>query len=181
MAENNNETNNNENKNINKDPLEESFEKLCDAGKEFILQASVMAEKGLDKGSQVIAKGADKTLDGISVFANKFLDEYIRLMDKAEKILTSKPIEFLSYRELLDLVIKNKPDIEDFKRAAIVKRTIGDFDNKKIKLTVAYLDKNDRPIWKDSNGNEMCVVIIARKIDDEIKEVFGNRDTIIIE
>ncbi len=179
------ENNNSENNSFNTDPLEESCEKIYDTGarifKQFTDQATTITEKGFDKVSDKISKVLNTTIDGGSVFADKLLDDYIRMMDKAEKMLTSKQIEFLSYRELIDLVIKNKPSTENFKRAAIVKRIIGSFDEKKIKLTIAYLDSNDRPIWKDSNGDELSVVIIAKKIDDEIKEVFGNKDTIIIE
>ena len=175
------EENNNKSDNVNKESLEDSFEKLIDAGAGFIQQAAIVAGKGLENSSQLITKGASKTIDSFSVFANKFLEEYIHFMDKAEKIVTSKTIDFLSYRELLDYVIKNKPNLEEFRRAAIVKRIIGNYEDKKIKLTIAYLDNNDRPIWKDSNGNELCVVIIANKIDDEIKEVFGNKDTIFME
>lgn len=113
--------------------------------------------------------------------AGKAIDELGRkltnLLNKVERYLTLTSIDFFTYREMISYVLNNKPINEDIVKAAVVKR----FKDNKFNLTIVYLDCNNKPVWKDSDGKLICFAVIANKVDEEIKGVFGNKDIIIIE
>ena len=113
--------------------------------------------------------------------AGKAIDELDRkvsnFLNKVERYLTLTSIDFLTYRELISFILSNKPIDEEIAKAAVVKK----YKDSKFNFTVVYLDSNNKPIWKDSNGKVICFLVIANRIEEEIKDIFGDKDVVIIE
>lgn len=100
------------------------------------------------------------------------------LFNKVGRYLNSDPLDFCTYKELINYVVANKPNLSNVSKAAVIKRVDS---NNLIKLTFIYLDSANKPIWKDDYGIELSFVVIARSIDEEIKSLFGRKDIILIE
>ena len=100
------------------------------------------------------------------------------LFNKVGRYLNSDPLDFCTYKELINYVVANKPNLSNVSKADVIKRVDS---NNLIKLTFIYLDSANKPIWKDDYGIELSFVVIARSIDEEIKSLFGRKDIILIE
>ena len=102
--------------------------------------------------SKIVNNGIEKLGNGIEKLSNKiekvgiFLaDELITKVERfIEKVITSTPVDFLTYREMLNMVIENKPNVRDFSKAAVVKRVINRDIGKKYKFTIVYLNQNNK-------------------------------------
>ena len=92
--------------------------------------------------------------------------------------LYNREVPELKYRKLLDDIVTFQPQETDFKSCAVVKELK---PNGEIKINVVYLDKDNNPIWKDKQDNECCYALVAKKIDQELTNAFGDKDLIIFE
>ena len=107
----------------------------------------------------------------ILIFLEKLLPN---LKDFFEKVRHSFTYNLLTYRDLLDEILNCKP-MENYESASVIKDELSN----KIKLRVVYLDSNNEPVKKPT-GKVCGFCLFARNLDDEIKDIFGDKKIIII-
>lgn len=107
----------------------------------------------------------------ILIFLEKLIPKWI---DFFVKVRHSFTYNVLTYRELLDEILSCKP-ADGYESASVIK----DGMSNKIKLRVVYLDSNNEPV-KKSNGNVYGFCLFAKNLDDEIKDLFGDKNILII-
>ena len=105
----------------------------------------------------------------------KLLEQFIpNQKDFFMKVRHSFAYDLLTYRDLLDEVLNCKPT-ELYESASVIKEEMSN----KIKLKIVYLDSKNEPV-KKPNGNIYGFCLFAKDLDDEIKDIFGNKKIIII-
>ncbi len=110
-------------------------------------------------------------LKKILLLLEQFLPKWKEFFIKARHSFT---YDLLTYRDLLDEVLRCKP-VDVYDSASVIK----DEMTNKIKLKIVYLDSSNEPI-KKINGNIHGFCIFAKDLDEEIKDIFGNKNIIII-
>ena len=96
------------------------------------------------------------------------------MRDFFEKVRHSFTYSLLTYRDLLEEVLNCKP-MENYESAYVIKEEMSN----RTKIKIVYLDSNNEPV-KKSNGNIYGFCLFARNLDDEIKDIFGEKKIIII-
>ena len=84
----------------------------------------------------------------------------------------------LSYKEIVDEVVNNKPKHPAIVKAAVLKKQC---ENGDISVTICYLNKNNEPVWGDDPNNPYGCSIVTKELDSELQKMFGSKDTIIFE
>lgn len=97
-------------------------------------------------------------------------------IEKVAALLYNRTIPVLTYKKLLDDIVTFKPEDAEVKACAVVKelKTTGE-----VKINVVYLDKDNNPIWQDGKKQECCFALVAKKMDPELTDAFGDKNIII--
>ncbi len=97
-------------------------------------------------------------------------------IEKFATLLYNRTIPVLTYRKLLDDIVTFKPEDADVKACAVVKelKSTGE-----VKINVVYLDKDNNPIWQDGKKQECSFALVAKKMDPELTDAFGDKNIII--
>ena len=88
----------------------------------------------------------------------------------------NRTLPVLTYRRLIDDMVTFKPEDEKIKGAAAVKEVKSDGE---FKINVVYLDAENNPIWNDEKKNDYSFAIVAKTLDDELKQAFGEKNMIM--
>ena len=87
-----------------------------------------------------------------------------------------RTLPVLTYRRLIDDMVTFKPEDERIKGASAVKEIK---PNGEIKINIVYLDAEDNPVWDDGKKNDYSFAIVAKKLDDELVQTFGDKNVIM--
>ena len=92
------------------------------------------------------------------------------------KSFYNRTLPVLTYRRLIDDMVTFKPEDEKIKAAAAVKEVKTDGT---IKISIVYLDAENNPVWDDGKKNDYSFAISAKKLDDELTQIFGDKNMIL--
>lgn len=96
---------------------------------------------------------------------------------QALQSLRSHTFEELTYEDVIEELVKNKPSDTNIAKGAALKRTLND----KLEITILYLDKNNEPVWGDNPKKPYGCIKRTRKLNPELAEFFSDKDLIIFE
>lgn len=85
-------------------------------------------------------------------------------------------LKILTYDTLMSYVVKEKPDDERVVAAALLRETKGD----KVCISVIYLNRKNVPVFGDGNGKDYGFTLQPENIDDEIKDLFGEKNLVLL-
>lgn len=88
-----------------------------------------------------------------------------------------KEMKVLSYEQLMKFVVDGKPDDVRVVAAALLREKIS---NGKTRVSIIYLDKNNKPIFGDGNGLDYGFSLSVEQMDAEVADLFGNLDLILL-
>jgi len=90
----------------------------------------------------------------------------------------SHTCKLLTYKDVINDVVSNRPNNPLIKKAAVLKKQTADGE---ITVTICYLDKDNEPVWGDDPQNPNGCTIMTKQLDTELQEMFGEKDVIIFE
>ena len=88
-----------------------------------------------------------------------------------------KELKVLSYDTLMKYVIDGRPDDARVVAAALLREKM---QNGKTRISIVYLDKNNKPIFGDGNGLDYGFSLAAEQMDAEIMDMFGDLDLVLL-
>ncbi|MGB3976771.1 MAG: hypothetical protein WBM02_12450 [bacterium] len=91
--------------------------------------------------------------------------------------LTKKPIPLLTYESAIEYFVTEQPDNSIAEKGAIILQK----HKKGYTIIQVFLDKENQLIRRNNSDNVYGRQILVKKIDDELKEAFGDNNLIIVE
>ena len=88
----------------------------------------------------------------------------------------NRTLPVLTYRRLVEDMVTFKPEDEKVKAAAAVKEIK---PNGEFKVNVVYLDAENNPVWGDDKKTDYSFAIVAKKLDEELTQAFGDKNVIM--
>lgn len=85
-------------------------------------------------------------------------------------------LKILTYDTLMSYVVKEKPDDERVVAAALLKETKGS----QVCISVIYLNSKNVPVFGDGRGKDYGFTLQPENIDDEIKDLFGDKNLVLL-
>ena len=107
--------------------------------------------------------------EGLSGWARRWL----RRLDRA--LSGTTPDRVLSYQEVIDYLVANRPAGPGSVRGALLRRQRPGA----CEFRMLYLDENDEPLADQRTGRTIGFAVLARDCDEELHEMFGHTNLII--
>lgn len=89
-----------------------------------------------------------------------------------------KSINELSYDFIMKSVTDNRPDDIRVVKVALLREKL---ENEKTKISVVYMDTNNKPIFGDGAGKEYGFAYTSTKIAQDLLDIFDKDDLVVLE
>lgn len=132
-------------------------------------------------GEKKMTPEEEKAMQEMMAMLTKLFNMGVDAVKKAYQFIQNKrsqTYQILTYSNVVAGLVNLRPkDTAIVKGAALKKQIRPD----RIEVTLLYLDVNNEPVWGEDPKHPYGCVCITKQLDQELIELFGDKDLIVFE